>query len=57
MCPSKLAAYTFFVMLHCGKNFRELNHRLSLTKAVIDMFFENSCSLYDTQFLPLNIVF
>ena len=46
----------FFVMLHRGKNFRELHHRLSLTEAAIEIFFENSCMLYDTQIIPLNIV-
>ena len=46
----------FFVIFHRGKNFRELDHRLSLTEAAIEMFLENSCMLYDTQIVPLNIV-
>ena len=43
-------------MFNAGKNFRELDHRLSFTEATIDMFLENSCTLYDTQIIPLNIV-
>ena len=43
-------------MLHCGKNFSELDHSLSLTEAAIEMFLENNCMLYDTQIIPLNIV-
>ena len=43
-------------MFNGGKNFRELDHRLSFTEATIDMFLENSCTLYDTQIIPLNIV-
>ena len=46
----------FLVMLHCGKNFSELDHSLSLTEAAIEMFLENNCMLYDTQIIPLNIV-
>ena len=47
---------SFFVMLHRGKNFRELDHSLSLTEAAIEMFLENNCMLYDTQIIPLDIV-
>ena len=43
-------------MLHGGKNFRELDHRLSFTEATIDMFLENGCMLYDTQITLSNIV-
>ena len=32
----------FLVMLHCGKNFSELDHSLSLTEAAIEMFLENN---------------
>ena len=46
----------FLVMLYCHKNFRELDPKPSLTEAVIEMFLENSCTLYDTQNIPLNIV-
>ena len=42
-------------MLYGGKNFRELDHRVSLTEAA--MFFANSCMLYDTHIIPLIIVF
>ena len=36
-----------------GKNFRELDHRLSLTEAATEMFLENTRMLYDTQIIPL----
>ena len=43
-------------MFNDGKNFRELDHRLSFTEATRDMFLENSCTLYVTQIIPLNVV-
>ena len=43
-------------MFNGGKNFRELDHRLSFTEATRDMFLENSCTLYVTQIIPLNVV-
>ena len=44
-------------MFHCGKNFRELDPRPSPTEAAKeDIFLENSCTLYDTQNISLNIV-
>ena len=46
----------FFAKLHGGKNFRELDHRRSLTEAAIDMSLKNSCTLYDKQIISLNIV-
>ena len=36
-------------MLHRGKNFRELDPRPLLTEAAIEMFLENSCTLYDKK--------
>ena len=44
------------MMFHSGKNFRELDHKLSLTESVIEMLPENSCTLYVTRLIPLNIV-
>ena len=44
------------VMLHGNKNFRKLDHRLSLIEMAIEMFLENSCTLYETHIIPLNIV-
>ena len=35
----------FYVMLHRGKNFRELDLRSSLTEAVIKIFSENGCTI------------
>ena len=46
----------FFVMLHRGKNFRENDPRPSLTETATEIFLENSCVLYGTQIIPLNIV-
>ena len=43
---------SFFVIFHLGKNYRELDYRLSITEAAIEMFIENSY----TQIIPLNIV-
>ena len=43
-------------MFHGGKNFRELDRRLSFTEATIDMFLENVCMLYDTQMILPNTV-
>ena len=40
-----------------GQLYKILDHRLLLTKAVIEMFLENSCTLYDRQITLLNIVF
>ena len=47
---------SFLVMPHRGKNFRELDNRLSLTESAIEMSLENSCMLYDAQIIALNIV-
>ena len=47
---------SFFALLHGGKNFRVLDHRLSITEAAIEMLPENSCTFYDRRTILVNIV-
>ena len=42
--------------LYRWKNFRELDPRSSVTDVAIEIFYENSCTIFDRRTIPLNIV-